>query len=280
MRIRIVLCTAAALVCFAGNSLLCRLALAAGQIDAASFTAVRLASGALVLAALAGRRRAGRGHVDAWLSGGALFLYAAPFSVAYLQLGAAAGALILFAVVQATMIGWGLLRGERPGPGVWTGFGIAVAGLIALLLPGATSPAPAGAAAMAAAGVAWGVYSLRGRRAAGDARAVSAANFITTLPMAGAFVLGWGLLHGLHATPRGVAYAALSGAVASGLGYSMWYVALRAMTATRAAILQLTVPVLAAGAAVVWLHEPLTARLLLCGAAILGGVAWVIRARA
>lgn len=278
MRARTAVCTVAALLCFAGNSLLCRLALASGQIDAASFTAVRLASGAAFLALLAGGRRAPRG-AGAWVSGGALFLYAAPFSVAYLQLGAATGALILFAVVQATMIGWGLVRGERPGAGVWTGFAIAVAGLMALLLPGASAPPPAGAAAMAVAGVAWGVYSLRGRRSAGDPRAVSAANFLATLPMAVAFAAGWGLAHGLHLTVRGAALAAISGALASGMGYALWYAALRGLSATRAAILQLTVPVLATAAAAVWLHEPLTARFVLSGVAILGGVALVIRAR-
>lgn len=274
------LCTIAALAFFAANSLLCRLALATGQIDAASFTAVRLASGAVVLAVLAGRRRAARGPAAAWLSGAALFLYAAPFSVAYLRLGAATGALILFAVVQATMIGWGVLRGERPRPGVWTGFAIALAGLIALLLPGVSSPPAAGAAAMAVAGIAWGVYSLRGRRAQGDARAITAANFLATVPMAAAFVVAWGLTQRLHVTPRGAMYAALSGGVASGVGYSLWYVALRAMSATRGAVLQLTVPVLAAAGAVLWLGEPVTLRLVLCGLAILGGVGQVIRARA
>jgi drug/metabolite transporter (DMT)-like permease len=278
MRVRTAVCAAAALACFAGNSLLCRMALASGQIDAASFTAVRLASGAALLALLAGGRRAPRG-AGAWVAGGALFLYAAPFSVAYLQLGAATGALILFAVVQATMIGWGLLRGERPSAGAWTGFAIAIGGLIALLLPGVSAPPLAGAAAMAAAGIAWGVYSLRGRRSAGDARAVSAANFLATLPLAAVFVAAWALTHDLHLTARGAALAAISGALASGLGYALWYAALRGLSATRAAILQLTVPVLATAAAVVWLHEPLTARFVLSGMAILGGVGLVIRAR-
>ena len=266
---------ALALVGFAGNSLLCRLALADGAIDAASFTAVRLVSGALALFLIAGswRETARSGSVA---SAAVLFVYAAPFSYAYLRLGAALGALVLFGVVQATMIGWGLVRGERPSPSVWIGLCLALAGLVGLTAPGATSPDLAGVGAMAVAGVCWGVYSLHGRSSRSPLR-TNAANFLLSAPLAGALLYGAHELAGLHGSPRGLLLAALSGAVTSGVGYSLWYAALPGLTATRAAVLQLTVPVLAAGGAVVLLGERVSLRLLLTGAAILGGVALSIR---
>lgn len=270
--------TALALIGFAGNSLLCRMALAGSAIDAASFTGVRLASGALVLALLARTWRAGSGSV---LSAVALFAYAAPFSFAYLRLGAGMGALILFGTVQATMIGWGLARGERPRPGAWIGLGLALAGLVGIAAPGATSPDPLGLALMTVAGVSWGVYSLRGRRArAGSPLAVTAANFVLSVPLAVALTGGAAAFGSLHASADGLVLAVVSGAVASGLGYSLWYAALPGLTATRAAILQLLVPVLAAGGGVGLLGERVSLRLLLTGAAILGGVALAVRATA
>jgi drug/metabolite transporter (DMT)-like permease len=264
--------TALALIAFAGNSLLCRLALAAGAADAASFTAVRLASGALVLGALArARLRAG-----SWASAAALFLYAAPFSFAYLRLGAGVGALILFAAVQATMFAWGIrARGERPRAQTWLGMGLALGGLAWLTVPGASAPDPLGASAMAVAGVAWGVYSLRGRGVA-DPLATTAAAFVRSVPFAALLVGGQAAAGGLHASPRGVALAAASGAVASGLGYTIWYAALRGLTATRAAVLQLLVPVLAALGGVAVLGERPSPRFLVAAAAILGGVALAV----
>jgi drug/metabolite transporter (DMT)-like permease len=278
---RTVLFTALALVGFAGNSLLCRLALAQHAIDAASFTAIRLASGALVLFLLA-RGWRGVPHAGSALSAAALFVYAAPFSYAYLQLGAGLGALVLFGTVQATMIGWGLARGERPRPMVWLGLGLALVGLGGLAAPGATSPDLAGVAAMAIAGISWGIYSLRGRgQGAGiDPLATTAANFMRSVPLAAALVVAAAWMTGLDATLRGVLLAVLSGAVASGLGYSLWYAALPGLTATRAAVLQLLVPVLAAGGGVGLLGERLSLRLLLTGAAILGGVALAVRGSA
>lgn len=271
--------TALALVGFAGNSLLCRLALAAGAIDAASFTAIRLASGALVLLVLARGWRGGERSGSA-LSALALFAYAAPFSFAYLRLGAGMGALVLFGTVQATMIGWGVVRGERPGPIVWLGLALALGGLGGLVAPGATSPDLVGLASMSVAGVAWGVYSLRGRGAPGHPLATTANNFLYSVPLGAALVAAAAGLDGLDASARGVALAALSGGVASGIGYSLWYAALPGLTATRAAILQLLVPVLAAGGGIGLLGERLSLRLTLTGAAILGGVALAVRGTA
>jgi len=274
---RIGIAAALALVGFAGNSLLCRLALRGGEIDAASFTGVRLATGALALVLLAGRSAFRRGS---WLSALALFVYAAPFSFAYLRLGAGVGSFILFASVQATMLGTAIAVGERPSPRVWLGLVIAVAGLVALTLPGAAAPDPLGSALMIVAGIAWGIYSLRGRGGA-DPLAATAGNFARSLPLAALLVAGALLAQApLSATPRGLALAAASGALASGVGYSLWYAALRVLRATTAAVLQLVVPVLAAGGAVVLLAEPVTGRLLLSGAAITGGVALALTRRA
>jgi drug/metabolite transporter (DMT)-like permease len=275
-----VLLTGVALACFAGNSLLCRLTLAERRLDATTFTVIRLASGALVLALLA-QSRPPAPHAQGlapWLSAAALFAYAAPFSYAYLRLGAAMGALILFGSVQVTMLGWGFLRGERASPVTWTGIGVAFAGLVALTVPGKTAPDALGGIAMAVAGVAWGIYSLRGRTS-GDPLRSTAASFLRSLPLALLLLAIAGPLTGLHVSMRGAVLAVASGAVASGLGYSIWYAALRSLTATHAAVLQLLVPVLAAAGAVAWLGETLSARLVLASAAILGGVALTIWGR-
>jgi drug/metabolite transporter (DMT)-like permease len=271
--------TTAALIAFAGNSLLCRLALAERHIDAASFTGIRLVSGAAVLLLLAARRppaSAGRASFGSAL---ALFLYAAPFSYAYLRLPAGVGALVLFAVVQATMVGWGIIRGERPRPLVWIGLALAIGGLLGLTLRGVGAPDPVGIVGMAAAGVAWGVYSLRGRSTTGDPVVATAANFARAAPLALLLVAVAARFHGLSLSLRGASLAVASGALASGLGYSIWYAALRDLTATRAAVLQLLVPVLAAAGGVVLLGEALTWRLVLAGGAILGGVGLAIRGR-
>lgn len=269
--------TILALLGFAGNSILCRMALGPGLIDAASFTTVRICAGALMLAVLA-RRRSLPGD---WYSAAALFAYAILFSFAYLRVGAAVGALALFGSVQATMIGWGLRAGERVRPVEWLGLSLALAGLIALALPGLTAPDPLGMALMALSGAAWGAYSLRGRGISQPLLA-TAGNFARCVPMAALTSLVCITLHAIdpgarfastHATARGLALAIASGAVTSGIGYSLWYAALPGMTATRAAIAQLAVPLLTAAAAVAALDEPVTRRLLLAGAAIMVGVA-------
>lgn len=263
--------TALAMLAFAGNSLLCRAALAPGAIDPATFTLVRLASGAAALALLVrlrpGAREKPRGD---WASAGALFAYAAAFSFAYVRLSAATGALLLFAAVQVTMIAAGLAAGDRPGARGFTGLLIALAGLATLLLPGATMPPPGAAALMLGAGVAWGAYSLRGRGAA-DPLALTAGNFLRAVPAA--LVLGLLLQGGSPPRPAGVALAVASGALASGVGYALWYTALRGLTATRAATVQLSVPVIAAFGGVVLLGEAITPRLLVGAAAVLGGIA-------
>ena len=282
--LRTALLTSLALVAFAGNSLLCRLALKQTAIDAASFTSVRLASGALVLALLVGwrgRHRPGAGLPWAagdWTSALALFVYAAGFSFAYVSLSAATGALLLFGVVQTTMIGWGLWRGERLRPLQWLGLAASSAGLVWLLLPGLAMPSLTAGLLMGGAGVAWAVYTLRGRHSGADPTLVTAGNFLRATPLA----LAVSAL--LAAQARwdgpGLLLACASGALASGAGYAVWYTALRGLSATRAAILQLAVPVLAAGAGVVLLGEALTPGLLVSSVAVLGGVLLVILARA
>ena len=269
--------TALAMVAFAANSVLCRLALREGAIDAAGFTAVRLVSGAVALGLIlllrdrSVKAMATQGNQGSAL---ALFVYAAGFSLAYVELATGTGALLLFGAVQATMIGIGLYRGERLAPLQWLGLMLALAGLVALMLPGATAPPLAAAALMLVAGAAWGVYSLRGKGAA-DATAVTAGNFLRALI--------WLLPLALFAWPAqwpqgaGLVYAVLSGALASGAGYAIWYLALRGLVSSTAATVQLSVPVLAALAGVVWLDEAFTLRLLLASAAILGGIALVIR---
>jgi drug/metabolite transporter (DMT)-like permease len=267
--------TALAMLAFAANSLLCRIALHHTGIDPASFTALRLAAGALVLWLLLRARHRPSRDAGSWTSAFALFVYAAAFSFAYVDLSAATGALLLFAAVQATMIGAGLRRGERLRVAQWTGLLVALAGLVVLLLPGATAPSPRGALAMLIAGVAWGVYSLRGRGAT-DAIATTADNFLRATPFALvlvplAFAFAW-----LRWDAIGACYALASGALASGLGYVVWYRALPQLRAIEAASVQLSVPVIAASGGVLLLGETLTPRGVAAGVAILGGIALVI----
>jgi drug/metabolite transporter (DMT)-like permease len=270
---RIALLTGLAMVAFAGNSLLCRLALEQTRIDAASFTAIRLGSGALVLWLLVRARH--QTLLGDSVSALALFVYAAAFSMAYLSLPTGTGALLLFGAVQASMIGFGLWRGERLGPLQWLGLALACAGLAALLLPGASAAPLGGSLLMLAAGVAWGVYSLRGR-GAGAPLAVTAGNFLRATPLA--LLLCLASLDTLAVDRAGALYALASGALASGIGYAIWYSALPALRATTAATVQLSVPLLAALGGVWLLDEDLTVRLLLAAIAILGGIALVLRA--
>ena len=272
---RIVALTILALLAFAGNSLLCRAALSRTHIDAASFTTVRLLAGALmlwVLLRLRGGARPGKGN---WLSALALFAYAAGFSFSYLHLPAAAGALILFGAVQATMIAYGLWSGERLRPVQLTGLLLAGAGLLGLLLPGLSAPPLAGALLMLGAGMAWGIYSVRGK-GAGDAITVTAGNFLRAAPMALAVSLV--LWRSASPDPAGAWYAFLSGALTSGVGYAVWYTALPFLKSTTAAAVQLGVPMMAALGGVAFLDEPLTLRLLAASAAIIGGIALVVLA--
>jgi drug/metabolite transporter (DMT)-like permease len=276
--LRTALAGSAAMVAFAANSLLCRVALATGAIDPAAFTALRLASGAAalwVLVALRERTPAPRPG-GSWTSALALFAYAAPFSFAYLTLGAGTGALVLFTAVQTTMIMTGLRSGERPTVVQWVGLALALGGLVWLVFPGLSAPSPVGALLMVLAGVAWGVYSLRGRDVA-DPVAATAGNFARSTPFALALVAL--VLPSVSLSPVGIAWAVLSGALTSGLGYVAWYAAVRALSATRAAIVQLAAPVLAAAGGVVLLGESISLRLVLSGGAILGGVALAMLGR-
>jgi drug/metabolite transporter (DMT)-like permease len=272
---RTALLTFLALTAFAANSVLCRLALGAGAIDAASFASVRLVSGtaALLLVMLARRTR----PVGSWPSALALLLYAVPFSLAYVSLSAGTGALILFGAVQATMIGVGLREGDRPHRWEWLGLGMALAGLVYLVSPGLSAPSFAGSSLMAVAGIAWGVYSLHGRGGARPA-AATAGNFLRATPLA--LLVSIVSQRHAHVSPRGVLLAVLSGAVTSGMGYVIWYAALRGLTATRAAMAQLSVPALTAIAGVLLLREPITVRLVFSAILILGGVVLALRARA
>ncbi len=275
--IRLVMLSAIAMLAFAGNSLFCRLALTETTIDAASFTSIRLLSGALMLLALLALKGHKYGGGGGWPSAVALLVYAAGFSYAYVNLATAAGALLLFGAVQATMIGYGLYCGERLNLRQLGGIGLALVGVVMLFLPGLSAPPLGAAALMVAAGVAWGVYSLRGR-GLGDPLQASAGNFLRAVPLALVVsVVAW---RGASVDFAGVVYALASGALASGVGYAIWYSVLPALRATSAATLQLSVPALAALGGVAFLDEPVTARLGMASLAILGGVAIYILGKA
>ena len=264
-----------ALVCFAFNSILCRLALREDEIDAPAFTVIRLVSGALVLfliLAFFGKKDAEKSGAN-WLSAFFLFAYAICFSFAYLGLTAATGALILFGAVQLTMILFALLKGERPHRLEWIGLVLAFGGLVYLVLPGLEAPPVLSAALMIAAGIAWGFYTLRGRGSA-NPLADTAGNFARSVPFVVLAALPF--FARFHLSPTGALLAVLSGAVASGLGYTVWYAALKYHTATRAAVLQLSVPAIAAAGGVAFLAESVSLRLLLASVLILGGIGLVI----
>ncbi|MGI8890924.1 MAG: DMT family transporter [Chthoniobacterales bacterium] len=294
---RLLLLTSGAMVAFAGNSLLCRAALRQTTIDPASFTFIRLLSGAVALSLLLVLRRKltkdrldlltdnrplrsspTTGHsslvaLGTWTSAAALFVYAAAFSFAYVSLPAATGALLLFGAVQATMILWGLRSGESLRGIQIPGLLLALGGLVALLLPGLSAPPLHGATLMLFAGIAWGIYSQRGKGAA-DPAGITAGNFIRAVPLA--LILSTIYFPWTHLDRAGVTYAILSGACSSGLGYVIWYAALPSLKAISAATVQLSVPVLAAGGGILLLGEAITLRFVLASIAILGGIALVI----
>lgn len=288
---RLAALTVLALCAFAGNSLLCRAALAHTSIDAHTFTWLRLFSGAVFLTLL-GVARANQvaasnsklalptSATTAWKSAAALWLYAAGFSLAYVGMPAATGALILFGSVQITMTSWGLLRGERFVASQWAGYLLAITGLLWLLLPGASAPPLGSALLMAAAGAAWGAYSVFGQRATQPPVKASASNFrLSVLPATALLVLAL-LTDSAHIDAAGAAYAAASGALASGAGYAIWYRVLPSLGAAQAASLQLSVPIITAAAAVVLLGEALSATLVVSSIAVLGGIALVMKGHA
>ncbi|MCL4806221.1 MAG: DMT family transporter [Thermoanaerobaculia bacterium] len=271
--------TAAAMAAFAANSLLCRAALGPGLVDAATFTSVRLLSGALVLALLVRLTRPAARVARDLRAAAALFVYALAFSLAYTRIPAALGALLLFGAVQVTMVGRGLAAGERPGRAEWAGIVLSFGGLVALTLPGLRQGDPGGALLMVGAGVAWGVYSLLGRSSRGDPLAANATHFATAVPLALLVSLASAGFGAPKLSAPGLGLAVASGALASGLGYAVWYAALRGLSSTQAALVQLSVPPLAALGGVLLLGEDVTLRLALSAAAILGGIALAATSR-
>jgi len=270
---RIYILTSLAMIAFASNSLLCRLALTQTSIDPASFTFVRIFSGAVALWLIMKMRRGTREVEGSWSSAVALFIYAAAFSFAYLDLSAGTGALLLFGAVQATMILWGFRRGERLDTIQFVGFFVAVTGLVVLVFPGLTAPPLFGSILMIGAGMAWGIYSLRGK-AGRDAIAATAGNFLRAVPLAAALSII--LFSRARLDHAGIFYAVVSGAITSGLGYVIWYSALSGLKAMSAATVQLSVPVLAAAGGILLLGEPMTLRYVIASIAVLGGIALVV----
>jgi len=268
--------TSVAMLAFAANSLLCRLALEPGLIDPASFASLRIASGALTLALIALPRLGtqSRGGND-YVAVAMLIIYVACFSYAYVSLAAGTGALILFGAVQVTMFVAALRAGAGFPPPAWIGLTFAMLGLVCLVAPGLAAPDPGGAALMGIAGVAWGVYSLRGRIAR-DALLATARSFIYALPAVA--IVSLATLGQAHASPRGMALAIASGSITSGLGYVVWFAAVKRLAATAAATVQLAVPLIAAFGGVALLGEDITPRLLISSAAILGGI-WLVLAK-
>lgn len=268
-RLRVFILTLLAMIAFAGNSILCRMALKSGSIDPASFTSVRIFAGAIVLWLIVRLRPGSHKLLGTWWSGFALFLYAAAFSFAYISLSAGTGALLLFGAVQVTMIGYGLWSGERLQAVQILGLALAAGGLVYLLLPGLAAPPWKGSALMLAAGLAWGFYSLR---AAGtvDVTAITAGNFLRAACFAA--VVTAIEQHHAHWNRAGLVEAITSGALTSGLGYAIWYLALRELAVSSAASVQLTVPVFAAAGGVLFLGEIMTVRLVGASVAILTGV--------
>jgi len=303
MKPRVVLLTLLAMIAFASNSLLCRAALKETTIDAASFTFFRIFSGAAALWLIMTMRRTGiefpspqsspvgRGGpfsprekvgmraAGSWTSACALFAYAAAFSFAYDTLSAGTGALLLFGAVQATMILWGFRKGERLHPIQIAGLFVAIAGLILLVLPGLSAPPLIGSILMLSAGVAWGVYSLRGKvkgqsGSDRDAIAATAGNFLRAVPFAA--LVSIIMIKQARLDSVGLVYALISGAITSGVGYVIWYLALSGLKASSAATVQLSVPVLAAAGGILLLGEPITLRYVIASVAVIGGIFLVV----
>jgi drug/metabolite transporter (DMT)-like permease len=280
LRLRTVMFTSVTLMAFAANSVLARAALAQAAIDPITFTAIRLVSGAvplLIISSLTGHTTGRRWRSSgSWVSTVWLLIYALPFSLAYTSLTTATGALVLFGAVQVTMLGAALWSGERPTALQYLGFALAISGFLYLILPGLSSPPLVGAAGMSLAGVAWAVYSLHGRRTT-DPLAQTTGNFLRAAPIA--VIAGLVALPFAHVEWRGVVPAVASGALASAVGYVLWYSALRGLTATAAGVVQLLVPVLAAAGGVILLGESVSPRLLISAVLVLGGIALVITTR-
>jgi len=269
--VRTFMYTAFALIAFATNSVICRSALGHSTIDPASFTTLRLVSGVVVLWALARifKKKTGVKNSGSWGSATMLFLYAITFSYAYVNLSVSTGALILFGSVQATMILMGLWNGERPRVFEWLGLTIALAGLVYMVLPGLEAPPLSGVFLMTTAGISWGVYSIRGR-GVNNPVAVTEDNFLRSVPFV--FASSLFFLPSLEISKEGMFLAILSGGFTTAMGYVLWFSAIRNLTATRAASVQLFVPVIAAIGGVLFLSESITFRLILSTVLIVGGI--------
>lgn len=272
---RIAAFTALALVAFAANSVLARMALEDGTIDAGGYTIVRLLSGATVLLVLVGldQRSTNVTTKGSWAAGLMLFVYAITFSYAYISLDTGTGALILFGAVQITMILVALFRGYRPSPAEWAGLVLAFAGFVYLMLPGISTPSALGFLLMTVSGIAWGLYTLQGRGSK-NPLADTAYNFLRTVPLV--LVVLVITFADSNYSMRGVLLAVLSGGIASGLGYTMWYTALGGLSFTQAAVLQLLVPVIAAAGGVIFVSEAITWRLTVSAVLILTGILLVV----
>ncbi len=273
--------TALSMIAFAANSILCRIALSDTGIDATSFTSIRLTSGALTLwiitCSLPKTETKKTDLISTFISAFMLFIYATGFSLAYTRLSVATGALILFGAIQITMMGYGIYTGESLKGKRLLGFILAISGLIAILLPGVSTPAFTSSALMLCSGIAWGVYSLRGKRISdgvSDPIRITAKNFLASTPFA--LILSLFFMNETQINQQGLIYAILSGAIASGLGYSIWYATLPYLKATNAAAVQLSVPVIAALGGIIFLCEPITLRFFLASVLILGGIFLVI----
>ena len=270
---RIIALTVIAMIAFAANSVLARLAFATAGAEPLSYTGIRLAAGAATLAVLLALRRRNLRLGGSWSGVAALFGYAILFSIAYILLGAGTGALILFASVQIGMLGWAVYRGDRPGLIEWLGFVVAFGGLVYLLSPGVVAPNPLGALLMLVAGLCWAAYTLIGR-ASTSPLDDTAGNFMRSSPLAVVMIVAGALTHGVSLAA--VIYAIVSGALASGVGYAVWYTALPSLSRTRAAIVQLTVPAIAGAGGVLFIGEALSPRLVIATIAIIGGVALAV----
>lgn len=270
--------TGLALIAFAANSILCRLALGSAAIDAACFSAIRLLSGSLILLVILGatRKNAGKSTQGSWSASLMLFVYAVTFSFAYVSLDTATGALILFGSVQITIILLSLISGNRLHFAEWTGVAIAFTGFVYLILPGVTAPSTIGFLLMTVAGIAWGIYTLKGRSSKNPVMD-TAYNFFRTTPLV--ILLALTTIANTNYSSEGIVLAFLSGGIASGIGYTIWYIALGGLSATQAAVLQLSVPVIAALGGVIFVSEAITFRLMISAALVLGGILMVIVGR-
>jgi drug/metabolite transporter (DMT)-like permease len=276
--IKTLIFTILALIAFAANSVLCRLALGGNKIDAASFTIIRLLSGALVLLVIL------QFHIDkkrlsskgSWFASIMLFLYAVTFSFAYITLTTGTGALILFGSVQITMIFLALISGNRLHISEWMGVAIAFGGFVYLVLPGVNAPSGVGFLLMTIAGIAWGIYTLKGR-SSDNPLMDTAYNFLRTIPLV--IILTIIAAQNVHYSSEGILLAVLSGGIASGVGYTIWYSALGGLSAAQAAVVQLSVPVIAGFGGVIFVSEAITLRLTLSALMLLGGILLVVMGR-